>query len=355
MTETLTITQPDDWHLHVRDGEMLERVVPFTAAQFGRALIMPNLNPPVQTVEQALDYRKRIFKAVPHGNNFDPKMSLYLTDDTPVAEVSKVANCEHILGFKLYPAGATTNSSSGVTKISGMMNLFESMAKHDVVLQVHGEVTDSHVDIFDREAVFIDQVLFPLHRELPELSIVLEHITTSQGVDFVKDTNHFVGATITPQHLMFDRNEIFRGGIRPHLYCLPILKRQQHRLALLEAVASGDPSFFLGTDSAPHTLSAKENDCGCAGIFSAPNAIEFYAEIFENLDCLDKLESFASTNGANFYHLDKNPGQITLIKKAQKIPNEFSDIEHIRNNDLVPLLAGESVPWSIKKSGQDEA
>lgn len=346
---TITITQPDDWHVHVRDGEMLARVIPYTAAQFGRALIMPNLNPPVSTVQQALEYRKTILSALPAETSFDPKMSLYLTDATTEAEVKAAAQCEHILGFKLYPAGATTNSSAGVTRVSNMMDVFESMAQHGVVLQVHGEVTDPQVDIFDRESVFIDQILLPLHQELPELSLVLEHITTSQGVDFVKATNHFVAGTITPHHLMYNRNEMFRGGIRPHLYCLPTLKRESHRQSLVAAATSGDPSFFLGTDSAPHTRINKQSACGCAGIFSAHAAIEFYAEIFAGIKCIDKLENFASHFGADFYKLEKNPRKITLHNKTKHIPASIGKNQgtEVSDDDIIPLMAGETLTWSV--------
>ncbi|WP_423910019.1 dihydroorotase [Candidatus Spongiihabitans sp.] len=348
---TITITQPDDWHVHVRDGEMLARVIPYTAAQFGRALIMPNLDPPVSTVQQALEYRKTILSALPEGASFDPKMSLYLTDDTTEAEVEAAAQCEHILGFKLYPAGATTNSSSGVTRVSSMMNVFESMARHSVVLQVHGEVTDPHVDIFDRESVFIDQILFPLHHELPDLGLVLEHVTTSQGVDFVKATNPFVAGTITPHHLMYNRNEMFRDGIRPHNYCLPVLKREPHRQSLVAAATSGDPSFFLGTDSAPHIRSNKQSACGCAGIFSAHAAIEFYAEVFAGLECIDKLENFASHFGADFYKLERNPRKITLNNKTKHIPASIRKYQgadaEASDDDIIPLMAGETLAWSL--------
>lgn len=347
---SITITQPDDWHVHVRDGEMLARVIPYTAAQFGRALIMPNLDPPIATVQQALEYRAAILSALPAGTSFEPKMSLYLTDDTTEAEVKAAAQCAHILGFKLYPAGVTTNSSAGVTKVSGMMNVFESMARHGVVLQVHGEVSDPHVDIFDREAVFIDQILFPLHQELPELGLVLEHASTSQGVDFVKATNHFVAATITPHHLMYNRNALFRGGVRPHNYCLPILKREPHRQSLLAAATSGDSSFFLGTDSAPHTRSDKQSACGCAGIFSAHAAIEFYAEVFAELDCLDKLENFASHFGADFYKLARNQGKVTLDNKTKPIPDSIGKergAKKASDDDIIPLMAGETLAWSL--------
>ena len=343
MSATLTITRPDDWHVHLRDGHMLKAVAPLTARQFGRALIMPNLVPPVRTVEQAMAYREAILDSVPDDPVFDPKMSLFLTDDTDEGEVRAAARCEHVLGFKLYPAGATTNSSTGVTRTSNIMGLLECMAENGVVLQVHGEVTDPHVDIFDREALFIEQVLIPIHREIPELKLVLEHITTREGVDFVRDSNSNVAATITPQHLLYSRNEIFKGGIRPHLYCLPILKKESHRLCVLQAAVSGNPSFFLGTDSAPHLRGEKESACGCAGIFSACTAIEFYAEIFEGMECLDRLEDFASHFGADFYGVGRNSQKAVLEKTPQEIP---LNMEHC-NHGLVPLMAGESLSWTF--------
>ena len=342
MSQSLVITRPDDFHVHLRDGEIMKSVVPLTAAQFSRALIMPNLDPPVMTVAQALEYRNSIIEALPPGNRFNPLMSLYLTDNTSPDEVRRASASEHILGFKLYPAGATTNSSSGVTRISKIMPIFESMAQENVVLQIHGEVTDSNVDVFHREAVFIDQILIPLHHELPELKMVLEHVTTSQGVDFVKQTNHNVAATITPQHVLFNRSEIFRGGIRPHLYCLPILKSEPHRAAVLEAATSGDPSFFLGTDSAPHTQKSKESHCGCAGIFSAYSAIEFFAEAFEATECLHKLDEFAGKFGAQFYGLETNSDKIILEKIDKPVP------DRIRAGDdwIVPLGAGQTLSWN---------
>ena len=343
---TLSITRPDDWHIHVRDGDLLSAVVPFTAKRFGRALIMPNLVPPVTNVEQALRYRSSICDAVPAGLQFDPKMSLYLTDQTSTKDVEAAARCEHVLGIKLYPAGATTNSSAGVSKITAMMPVLESMAEAGVVLQLHGEVTDAHVDIFDRESVFIEQVLIPLHKEIPELRMVLEHITTSDGVDFVAGTNHHVAGTITPQHLMYNRNEIFRGGIRPHNYCLPVLKRENHRIALLKAATSGNPSFFLGTDSAPHTRNTKESACGCAGIFSACAGIEHYAVIFDDNDCLQMLEGFASHFGADFYQLQRNSDSITLINSNSIIPDSVPAGGN-PEQAIVPLMAGETLSWTL--------
>ena len=350
---TLTITQPDDWHVHFRDGEMLQRVVPYTAMQFGRALVMPNLDPPVDTVKAAQAYRRRILDALPASSKFDPRMSLYLTDNTTTRDVQEASKSGHVLGFKLYPAGATTNSSSGVTRISAMMPVLESMAELGVVLQVHGEVTDSHVDIFDRESVFIDQVLEPIHREIPDLRIILEHITTRQGIEFVSAASESVAGTITPHHLMYNRNEMFRDGLRPHSYCLPVLKRESHRAALLDAATSGSPSFFLGTDSAPHTRQAKESSCGCAGVFSANAALEIYAEIFDGMEKIERLEAFASHFGADFYNLPRNSGKIVLLKQSQDIPPGIGPADSDHTEELVPLKAGEQVAWSIQKSTRE--
>ena len=351
----LRITRPDDWHVHLRDGEMLRRVAHYTAAQFGRALVMPNLAPPVTTVAQAMDYRTRILDSVPQNRDFDPRMSLYLTDHTPVREVREAARNPHIAGFKLYPAGATTHSDSGVTGIGRLMPVLEAMAQHNVILQVHGEVTDSHVDIYDREAEFIDQILAPLHQELPALKFVLEHITTRQGIEFVSDSSPHVAGTITPHHLMFSRNRMFEGGIRPHLYCLPVLKRETHRQALLDAATSGNPSFFLGTDSAPHSRASKQSECGCAGIFSANAAIELYAEVFEQAGHIDRLEGFASHFGADFYGLPRNSGKITLSRQAHPIPEKIPGATRaIQGNcdDLVPLLGGSVIHWKLTQNSE---
>ena len=346
----VTLTKPDDWHVHLRDGTMLNRVAEYTARQFARALVMPNLSPPVETVEQALAYRNRILDAVPAGIDFDPKMTLYLTENTSPNQIREAADCEHVLGFKLYPAGATTHSEFGITRVAAMMTTFECMAKHGVCMQVHGEVTDPHVDVFDREAVFIDQVLATVHREIPEFRMVLEHITTRHGIYFVKQSSTNVAGTITPQHLMYNRNEMFKDGIRPHHYCLPVLKREEHRMALLEAATSGDPSFFLGTDSAPHTRHSKESACGCAGIFSAVAAIEYYAEIFDSIEKIDRLEGFASHFGADFYQLPRNTGQITLVRKTRTIPESIQGIHaDDHEEEVVPLKAGEDVSWSIEE------
>ncbi len=313
---------------------------------------MPNLSPPITTVEAALSYRDLILTHCTAEQNFDPKMTLYLTDETPVSEVELVADSEHILGFKLYPAGATTHSASGVTRIIDRMPIFEAMAKLGVVLQVHGEVTDKHVDVFDREAIFIEQVLLPLVSELPELKLVLEHITTSQGVEFVSACDSNIAATITPQHLLFNRNEMFRGGIRPHAYCLPILKRESHRRSLLAAATSGDPSFFLGTDSAPHTIENKETWCGCAGVFSANAAIQLYAEIFDGMESMNKLEAFASHHGADFYGVARNQTTITLEKSGYRVAERIADFssqsdDSVDRTALIPLMAGENLAWNI--------
>jgi dihydroorotase len=351
MTDKFTFTQPDDWHIHVRSGNVMRTVIKPTAECFGRALIMPNLVPPVADVKQAEAYRDSILQALPQSSLFNPVMSLYLTDNTSLDTVRAAADCPHVCGFKLYPAGATTNSDSGVTSVNRIMPVFEAMAEHGLVLQVHGEVTDPHVDIFDRESEFIDQVLIPLRTEIPELKIVFEHITSRQAVDFVAEHEN-IGATITPHHLMYSRNDIFAGGIRPHYYCLPILKRRTHMLALLDAATGGSPKFFLGTDSAPHVRGKKESSCGCAGIYSAHTAIEFYAEVFEAMDALDKLEAFASFYGADFYGMARNTRKISLQKSAWEVP-PFYQVEPENKNDdpclweLVPLRAGETLHWKF--------
>ena len=344
--DSMTITRPDDWHLHVRDGEVMQTVVPHTARCFGRALIMPNLVPPVTTADLAEAYRDRILSAAPADSGFDPVMTLYLTDATTVADVQAAAASPHICGFKLYPSGATTNSASGVTSVFGRLPVLEAMAEAGLVLQVHGEVTDPHIDIFDREATFIDQILLPLRKELPELRIVFEHITTRHAVQFVED-QHQVAATITPQHLMFSRNDIFAGGIRPHFYCLPILKRHEHRLALLDAATGGNPKFFLGTDSAPHVRSTKESSCGCAGIYSAGSAIELYAEVFEAVESLDALEPFASHYGADFYGVPRNTDRIRLRRTDWKMPDAFEVIGG-QDDPIVPMQAGQTMRWRLE-------
>jgi dihydroorotase len=340
--DTLTITRPDDWHLHVRDGEALRTVVPHTAAQFGRAIIMPNLKPPVTTAEQALAYRERILAAVPEGVAFEPLMTLYLTDNIPAEEIVR-AKAAGVVALKLYPAGATTNSDAGVTDMRKTYATLEAMQRAGLLLLVHGEVTGSEIDLFDREAAFIDQQLIPLRRDFPELKIVFEHITTREAAQYVTESDRFVGATITPQHLLFNRNAIFTGGIRPHYYCLPVLKRETHRLALVEAATSGDAKFFLGTDSAPHAAHLKEHATGCAGCYSAHAAIEMYAEAFDNAGALDKLEAFASFNGPDFYNLPRNTDTITLRRESWTPPESFAFGEA----QLKPLRSGEALPWKM--------
>ena len=340
--DSLTITRPDDWHLHVRDGEALRTVVPHTAAQFARAVIMPNLKPPVTTAEQALAYRERILAAVPEGLAFEPLMTLYLTDNIPAEEIVR-AKAAGVVALKLYPAGATTNSDAGVTDMRKTYATLEAMQREGLLLLVHGEVTGSEVDLFDREAAFIDQQLIPLRRDFPELKIVCEHITTREAAQYVTESDRFVGATITPQHLLFNRNAIFTGGIRPHYYCLPVLKRETHRLALVEAATSGNAKFFLGTDSAPHAAHLKEHASGCAGCYSAHAAMEMYAEAFDNANALDKLEAFASFNGPDFYQLPRNTGTITLRRESWTPPESFAYGEA----QLKPLRSGDSLPWKL--------
>ncbi len=341
--EKLTIIRPDDWHLHVRNSAVLKTVVPHTARQFGRAIMMPNLNPPVTTVEHALSYRKEILDAVPDGTDFNPLMILYLTDSTSKDEIKKAAQTDHIHGFKLYPAGATTNSESGVTNLKAIYPLLECMQEQDLPLLVHGEVTRNEIDIFDREREFIEQKLTAIVHRFPDLRIVVEHVTTKEAVQFVKSASDNIAATITPQHLMYNRNALLAGGIRPHHYCLPVLKRESHRQALVSAAVSGNRKFFLGTDSAPHLQHRKESACGCAGCYSAHAALEFYAEVFAQANALDKLEGFASFYGADFYRLPRNTSHVTLEKKAWKIPKHFV----IENHRLIPLKAGEIIHWKL--------
>ena len=342
---SITLRRPDDLHLHLRDGESMRSVLPFTAAQFARALIMPNLRPPVTTTEQALAYRRRILDALPAGTAFEPLMALYLTDRTSPAEVDRARASGHIVGFKLYPAGATTHSDAGVTDIRQVDPVLSRMEEQDLVLEVHGEVTDPEVDVFDRETRFIDEVLTPLAARFPRLRIVLEHITTRAAVEFVLGSRRGIAATVTPQHLLMNRNALFAGGIRPHHYCLPVLKSQPDREALLDAVATGDPRFFLGTDSAPHARGAKEAACGCAGIFSAHGAIELYAEAFESIGALQRLEAFASEHGADFYRLPRNIGRITLVKEQWEVPRSYP----FGPGELVPLRAGEHIGWRLSE------
>lgn len=343
LTERLTITRPDDWHLHVRTGAILKTVIVHTARQFARAIIMPNLKPPITTVEQANLYRSEILAALPAGSTFNPLMTLYLTCNTSALEVRKVAEAEHIYAFKLYPAGATTNSDAGVANIEAAYPIFEAMEKHDVPLLIHGEVTAPEYDIFDREKIFLDTQLTQISHRFPQLRIVVEHLTTKDAVQFVESSSDKIAATITPQHLLYNRNAILSGGIKPHFYCLPILKREHHRQALLKAATSGNPKFFLGTDSAPHLTSLKENACGCAGCYSAHAAIELYAEAFELASALDKLEGFASFYGADFYRLPRNTDTLTLERKAWTVPMQYGD----QDSRITPLKAGEAIAWQV--------
>ena len=342
MTDLLKITRPDDWHLHVRDGEALATVVPHTAAQFGRAIIMPNLKPPVTTAAQAVAYRDRIRAAVPAGMSFEPLMTLYLTDNLPPDEIAR-AKAAGVVACKLYPAGATTNSDAGVTDLRKIYPVLEAMQREGLLLLVHGEVTSSDIDLFDREAVFIDTQLIPLRRDFPELKIVFEHITTREAADYVSAADRFTGATITAHHLLYNRNAIFTGGIRPHYYCLPVLKRETHRQALVAAATGGHPRFFLGTDSAPHPAHLKEHASGCAGCYTAHAAIELYAEAFDQAGALGQLEAFASFNGADFYGLPRNTGTLTLKRESWTPPESFAFGEA----QLKPLRAGESLPWRV--------
>ncbi len=347
---SLSLTQPDDFHLHLRDGAEMRSVLMDTARQFARAIIMPNLKPPVVTTEQALAYRQRILSTLEqYGENdgFQPLMTLYLTDNTEPDEIKRAKESNEIYALKYYPAGATTNSENGVTDIKNVYDVFEVMIETALPLLIHGEVTDTEIDIFDREAVFIERTLEPLRRDYPELKIVFEHITTKHAVDYVLDSGSNLAATITPQHCLLNRNALFQGGLRPHHYCLPILKAEQHREAVLMAATSGDKRFFLGTDSAPHARSAKESNCGCAGIYSAHTALELYTEIFEQGDALDQLQAFASENGAEFYDLPRNTKTITLEKTAWTVPESLSFGD---NQQIVPLLAGEPLLWKLKKN-----
>ena len=343
MTDRLTITRPDDWHLHLRDGPVLQYTVPATARVMKRAIIMPNLQPPVMNAEQAHDYRQRIMSKVPQGLNFDPLMVLYLTDNTTPEMIKEAAEAGHIVAVKLYPAGATTNAASGVTDLGKLDELADALTEHDIKLLVHGEVTHSDVDIFDREKRFLDEILSPLVSRNPDLNMVVEHITTKDAAEFVKCQGDNVAATITVQHLAYNRNHMLVGGIKPHYYCLPILKRNIHQQALQDAVVSGSSKFFLGTDSAPHAKGAKESACGCAGCYTAYAAIELYAEIFDDLGALDKLEGFASHYGPDFYGLPRNSDEITLIKKDWQAPHELPFGDDV----IVPLRAGETLRWKL--------
>ena len=340
---SLTIIRPDDWHLHLRDGAALKAVLPDSARQFARAIVMPNLRPPVTTTELALAYRKRILEAVPSGMQFEPLMTLYLTDNTSAEEIAKAKSSGLIHGVKLYPAGATTNSDSGVTNIDKCASALVAMQKFGVPLLAHAEVTDSDVDVFDRERVFIERHMVPLLKKYPALKIVFEHITTKDAADFVLNAPSNVAATITAHHLLMNRNDMFKGGIQPHHYCLPILTREEHRLALVQAATSGNPKFFLGTDSAPHARHTKESACGCAGMYTAHTAMELYAEVFESANALDKLEGFASFYGADFYGLPRNTEKITLVKKLWEVPASLP----FDGDVLVPLRAGQKMAWKI--------
>ncbi|GAA6133392.1 dihydroorotase [Oceaniserpentilla sp. 4NH20-0058] len=344
MTEQITITRPDDWHLHLRDGDALQYTVPATAKVMSRAIIMPNLNPPVMDAKQALEYRERILKHSTQYPNFNPLMVLYLTDNTTPELIREAAASGHVVAAKLYPAGATTNSDSGVTDLGRLEEIATALAENNMPLLVHGEVTDNHVDIFDREKAFLDDILDPLVAKVSDLRMVVEHITTKDAAQFVESQGDNVGATITVQHLAYNRNHMLVGGMRPHLFCLPVLKRNIHQQALQDVVSKGHNRFFLGTDSAPHAKSAKENACGCAGCFSAYAAIELYAEIFEDLGALDKLEAFASFNGPDFYQLPRNTDTITLLKETWTAPLEMD----FAGDVIVPLRAGEPLKWKLK-------
>lgn len=340
---TLTLQTPDDWHLHFRDGDMLLETVPATARVFRRAIVMPNLVPPVTTAEQAVAYRERILAARPAGSEFQPLVTLYLTDKTSKADI-QAAKAAGVVAAKLYPAGATTNSSSGVAALEALYPVFEAMAEAGMLLLIHGEVTDHDIDIFDREKVFIDRYLQHIVARLPQLKVVFEHITTADAASFVAEASGNVAATITPQHLLLNRNDLLVGGVRPHNYCLPVLKRRTHQEALRAAVASGSPKFFLGTDSAPHEKHRKESACGCAGCYSAHSAIELYAQVFDELGCLEKLEGFASHYGADFYGLPRNSGTITLVRESWQVPAE---IMLPNNQPIVPFFGGQTLNWRL--------
>lgn len=341
--ERLSIARPDDWHLHLRDGPALAAVAPYSARQFGRAIVMPNLRPAIRTTQQALHYRERILAVLPEDSGFEPLMTLYLTDDTPPEEIARAKLSGRVHGVKLYPAGATTHSDEGVTRLSRCFHTLEKMQELGVPLLVHGESTDPSIDVFDREKAFLEETLGPLVERFPELKIVLEHITTRDAAQFVEVTGPRIAATITAHHLLMNRNALFLGGIRPHHYCLPVLKREEHREALVEAATSGNPKFFLGTDSAPHSKASKEAGCGCAGIFTAHAALELYATAFEEAGALDKLEGFASVHGARFYGLPVSEEKVTLVREEWTVPEAIA----FGADELVPLRAGESLPWKL--------
>jgi dihydroorotase len=341
---TITITQPDDWHIHLRDDGALQRTVIDTARYFGRAVIMPNLSPPVTTTDLAKQYRERILSARPASSEFAPLMTLYLTDNTSGDEIQKAYDSGFIHAVKLYPAGATTNSDAGVTDLQNCSSALEAMQRLKMPLLIHGEVTSAEIDIFDREKVFIDQVLIQLLKDYPELKVIFEHITTADAAQFVEQSDHTIAATITPHHLLLNRNDLLVGGIRPHNFCLPVLKRNTHQHALIKAATSGSPKFFLGTDSAPHAQHLKENACGCAGIYSGHAAIELYAEAFEAADALGKLEGFASHFGPDFYGLSRNTKTIELVKNSWTVPEQLAYSDY----QLIPMRAGEAITWQVK-------
>ena len=345
LTQTLRLTRPDDWHLHLRDGAALRAVLPDTARQFARAIVMPNLKPPVTTAAQALAYRARILDALPEGSAFEPLMTLYLTDRLPPDEIARAKDAG-VVAVKLYPAGATTNSDAGVTELRRTYPTLEAMQRAGLPLLVHGEVTDPAIDLFDREAVFIERQLIPLRRDLPELKIVFEHITTREAAQYVREADEHVAATVTAHHLLYNRNALFAGGIRPHWYCLPVLKREEHRRALVEAATSGDPKFLLGTDSAPHAAQLKEHAVGCAGCYTALSALELYAEAFEAAGTLHRLEAFASFHGADFYGLPRNSGTVTLRREAWTLPETLP----FGAAELKPLRGGETLAWRLVES-----
>jgi dihydroorotase len=342
--DSITLTRPDDWHLHLRDGESLAAVLPHTARCFARAIVMPNLKPPITTTKRALDYRELILDALPENSRFEPLMTLYLTDDTPPEEIARAKLSGRVHGVKLYPAGATTHSDAGVTRLSRCFHTLEKMQEIGMPLLIHGEVTDPEIDIFDREKAFLEMTLGPLVDRFPDLKVVIEHITTRDAVQYVEVTGPNIAATITAHHLLMNRNALFMGGIRPHNYCLPVLKREEHREALVEAAISGNPKFFLGTDSAPHAKHTKEAACGCAGLYTAHAAIELYASAFEEAHSLEKLEAFASFHGADFYGLPRNKDRITLVRKEWRVPDTYKFGEH----EVVPMRAGESLSWQLR-------
>ena len=348
--DRLDICRPDDWHVHLRDGATLASVVGHTARRFGRAIVMPNLKPPVTNVAQAEDYRRRILASLPTGTHFQPLMTLYLTEATPVQEIQRAKASGSVFAVKYYPAGATTNSQDGVRDLEHVNSVLEAMQRHDLPLLLHGEVTDPAIDIFDRERVFIERELAAIVRDFPGLRVVLEHITTSEAVDFVTGAGANVAATITPQHLVHSRNALFDGGLRPHLYCLPLLKREAHRRALVAAATSGHSRFFLGTDSAPHARDAKERDCGCAGCYGAPAAMALYAQVFDDAGALDRLEGFASHHGADFYRLPRNGERITLVRERWRVPESLP----LGDATIVPLGAGEELRWRVAEERGEE-